>query len=114
MPKDGHVYFFPAVTFPTADKKPINTEFDDRPVANLFGWTKHSTFVSKVRIPDTAAFAVVHTLQDKIGEKYVGNVVKAVGMGTIVNGVVMSFPGADRPLVARYTSSGKVIVSLEN
>lgn len=113
-PKDGHLHFFPAVTFLSADKTPIATLFDEKPVSDYYGWSGVFTFVGKVRIPDNAAYAVIHTLPSKLGESYMSDYAKMPGMTTMAGGSVISTPSRNYPMRARYVSTGKVMVSVSD
>ena len=107
----AHLYFFPAVTFLNVSREPIVTLYDERPVPELYGWSGIGSFVGKVRIPATAAFAIIHTSPAKLGELYIGYV-KSPGFTTMTGGVLISQGGGEAPMRAVLSSTGKVLVSV--
>lgn len=107
----AHVYFYPAVTFLNASREYLSTQHDEKPIAELYGWSGHGSFVGKVNIPKGAAFAIFHTITSKVGASYVGYT-RGPGFTTMAGGALISLGGGVGPMRAVFSTTGKIMVSI--
>jgi hypothetical protein len=106
----GHNYFFPVLTYLDSSRNVTSTLHDEKPRAELYGWSGRGAFTSIVSVPRSANYVVIHTPDARLGELYV-DYTDGPGFTAVIGGTLVSFARGKGPVRAFRGSTGTVMFS---